>query len=178
MMEATLCDSVHSPRPVSTRLMRYPTSRPHHLLRAWAILWLIAIPLVHMHPKSDPHHGQAGHVHSGTVHTVFSGDLDGEFGHHHHKSGAVTASDSEVVLSAESSHDWKADPELGFSLLNDSNDRKLFKPVSTRIVFVVHPLVPIPTCRELPEPQGASALFSALLISEIPARAPPSPLIG
>ena len=53
-----------------------------HVLRGWMILWLLALPLFHIHPETDPHHGEAGHVHAAAVHTVFSGDLEGEFGEH------------------------------------------------------------------------------------------------
>ena len=63
------------------------TSHPHtarldHILRGWVVLWLLALPLFHIHPETDPHHGEAGHVHAVAVHTVFSGDLEGEFGEH------------------------------------------------------------------------------------------------
>lgn len=159
-------------------IMRHPRFKPHNLLRAWAILWLIAIPLFHIHPEIDPHHGQGGHIHSGTVHTVFSGDLDGEFGHHHDMAeDSIVPDSSGWLLSAESPHGWKADPELGFSLLNDSSDRKLFKSLSTAILFVVHPIAPVPIRRDLLEQGGPSALFSVLFVSKIPARAPPSPLL-
>jgi hypothetical protein len=158
-------------------IMRHLRFKPHNLLRAWTILWLIAIPLFHIHPESDPHHGQAGHVHSGTVHTVFSGDLDGEFGHHRDKASSATVSHSGWFLSAEGPYDWKADPELGFSLLNDSSDRKLFKSLSTTILFIVDPIAPVPIRRDLLEQGGPSVLFPALFVSEIPARAPPSPLL-
>ncbi|MBI4000468.1 MAG: hypothetical protein HY348_01625 [Nitrospira defluvii] len=160
--------------------MRYSSLRPHNLLRGWAILWLLAIPLFHIHPETDPHHGETGHVHShsGTVHTVFSGDLDSEFGHHRESTEGTTTVDSDVTLSVESLHDWKADPELGFSLLNHSTDRKLVKPLSTHIVFVAHTIVTVPLRRELPEQNGPSAFFSALVVREIPPRAPPSSLLG
>src|SRR5512132_1967840 len=113
LMWASPCDSVLSRSPLFMAIMRHLRFKPHNLLRAWTILWLIAIPLFHIHPESDPHHGRAGHVHSGTVHTVFSGDLDGEFGHHRDKASSATVSPSGWFLSAEGPYDWKADPELG-----------------------------------------------------------------
>jgi hypothetical protein len=158
--------------------MRYPTFRIYSLLRAWTVLWLIAIPLFHIHPETDPHHGQRGHVHLATVHTVFSGDLDGEFGHHRDAAeGAMTAG-AELVLSTESLHAWTADPELGFSLLNDSTDGQSFKPWSTHLLLLTRSVLPVPLRPGLSETGGASAWFPALVVHEIPARAPPSPRIG
>lgn len=159
-------------------VMRYPTISPHNLLRAWAILWLIAIPLFHIHPEIDPHHGQTGHVHLATVHTVFSGDLDGEFGHHRDAAEGAMTADAELVLLTDSPHAWTADPELGFSLLNDSTDRKSFKPCSTHLLFLTRSVLPLPPRHDLSETDGASALFSALVVHEIPARAPPFPRLG
>lgn len=47
----------------------------------WLTLWMIAIPLVHVHPEADHAHGAPAHMHGGTVHTVFSGDLPCEYGY-------------------------------------------------------------------------------------------------
>ena len=158
--------------------MRNPTFRPSNLLRVWAILWLIAIPLFHIHPEIDPHHGQTGHVHLATVHTVFSGDLDGEFGHHRDAVERGTTVDAELVLSHGSPHAWIADPELGFSLLNDSTDHKFFKPCLTHLLFLTRSVLTPPPRPDLPETDETPALFSALVVHEIPARAPPSPRLG
>ena len=163
---------------VFTRVMRYPTFTTYYLLRAWAILWLVAIPLFHIHPEIDPHHGQTGHVHLATVHTVFSGDLDGEFGHHREAAEGAMTADAELVLPTESLHAWGADPELGFSLLNDSTDRKFFKPCLTHLLLLSHSVLTIPPRPDLPETNHTTALFSALVVHEIPARAPPAPRLG
>lgn len=171
-------DSVHARRQVFMRVMRYPTFSTYNLLRAWAILWLIAIPLFHIHPEIDPHHGQIGHVHLATVHTVFSGDLDGEFGHHRDTVESGMTADAELVLSNGSLHAWTADPELGFSLLNDSTDRKFFKPCSTHLLFLTRSVLTLHPRPDLSKADDTPALFSALVVHEIPARAPPSPRLG
>lgn len=54
----------------------------------WASLWVLAVPLVHIHPEADHRHGASDHVHGGTVHTVFSTDLVCEFSGHDHASVA------------------------------------------------------------------------------------------
>ncbi len=40
------------------------------LLRAWLVLWVITLPLVHIHPDADHSHGMSGHVHGGTYHSI------------------------------------------------------------------------------------------------------------
>ncbi len=158
--------------------MPYPTFRISNLLRAWTILWLIVIPLFHIHPEIDPHHGQLGHIHLATVHTVFSADLDGEFGHHQDAAESGMTAHPEVVMSNGSLHSWVADPEIGFSLLHDLTHRKFFKPCLTHLLFLTRSVLALLPHRGVSETDGASALFSALVIDEIPARAPPSPRLG
>ncbi len=40
------------------------------LLRLWLVIWVLTLPLVHIHPDADHAHGMAGHVHGGTYHTI------------------------------------------------------------------------------------------------------------
>jgi hypothetical protein len=159
-------------------IVRYQAMRSQRLLRAWAIVWLLAIPLFHIHLETDPHHGDAGHVHGGTVHTVFSKDLDGEYGHHQGHDAVVESADLGLALSADSSHAWEEHAELGYALLNDSTDRKLLKPFLTPLLFVAQTAIPVPERRDRSEQDGASTFSSRVLVREIPARAPPSSLLG
>ena len=41
-------------------------------LKVWLVLWVITLPLVHIHPEADHAHGMSGHAHGGTYHTVLS----------------------------------------------------------------------------------------------------------
>ena len=141
------------------------------LLRGWVIAWMLAVPLFHVHPEADHHHGEAGHVHGGTVHTVFSEDLDGEFGSHER---AIPAG---VGMSAHSSHTWQEHSELGFSLLTDSNDRKLLKPLLTQVGFVNVTVMPAPDVRDSADQDIASVPYSTLFVHEVPSRAPPFLLV-
>ena len=59
------------------------------LLRVWLVLWVITLPLIHIHPEADHAHGMSGHVHGGTYHSILVNtpvhvhqDHDQE-GHHH-----------------------------------------------------------------------------------------------
>nr|MBI3613123.1 hypothetical protein [Nitrospirota bacterium] len=84
----------------------------------WVMLWMVVIPLVHIHPETDHHHGDIGHTHGGTAHTVFSSDLPCEYATHH--SAPVT-----IAAISHVAHDLDH-PEIGFSLAV-SGDRPLGK---------------------------------------------------
>jgi len=40
------------------------------LLRVWLVLWVVTLPLVHIHPEADHAHGISDHVHGGTYHSI------------------------------------------------------------------------------------------------------------
>ena len=40
------------------------------LLRLWLVIWVISLPLVHIHPEADHAHGMSGHVHGGAYHSI------------------------------------------------------------------------------------------------------------
>lgn len=178
LMCCTACDSVRfnsSPMPTIPSNL----NPLHSILRAWAVLWLLTFPLFHIHPETDPHHGEAGHIHAAALHTVFSPDLEGEFedyhrdGHHHPQD-----TDSGPVVSAQGPHAWENDLELGFSLLNDATDRKLVKPLLAPLLFVTYHLLPVTEQRDQPAEQDAPTLSSTILACDLPARAPPSALLS
>lgn len=159
------------------------TSHPHtarldHILRGWVVLWLLALPLFHIHPETDPHHGEAGHVHAVAVHTVFSGDLEGEFGEHTEAASVRHHAYGGPAVSAEGPHAWSSDPELNLSLLNDATDRKLVKPLLTHLLFVAHHLLPLVDTHDGPHDEPLSSTVTTLFTRDVPARAPPSPFFS
>jgi len=101
----------------------------------WASVWMLAIPLFHVHPSADHRHGGVLHTHGVTVHTVLSSDLHGEFGDHHDGELADEAS-SEVALVDHRSHSVNEHPEVGFALLNDASERKVLKPFLTQAIAI------------------------------------------
>jgi len=40
------------------------------LLRLWLVIWVVSLPLVHIHPEADHAHGMSGHVHGGAYHSI------------------------------------------------------------------------------------------------------------
>lgn len=143
----------------------------------WASVWMLAVPLFHVHPEADHHHGEAGHVHGGTVHTVLSRDLDCESSGHHEVDGSVEAANAGVSLSAHPTHPWNEHPEVGFSYLNDSTDRKSFKPLLTQVVCLAFAFTSDPERHDRIEQNSTLAPSVTVFIHDVPSRAPPALLI-
>jgi hypothetical protein len=89
---------------------------------------MLAVPLFHVHPEADHRHGEIGHVHGGTVHTVWSPDLDCEFDGHQQVDRTDKPAQNSVSNLAQFSHLGDSHAEFSLSLLNDSTDRKSLKP--------------------------------------------------
>ena len=100
-------------------------SWPRVAVLIWASLWMLAAPLFHVHPDVDHHHGEAGHTHNGTIHAVWSPDLDCEFDSHEDHEDTVSGP-------AQFAHSGDSHLEIGLALLNDSSDRKSLKPFFTQ----------------------------------------------
>lgn len=148
---------------------------PHRLtpliIRAWVILWILSVPLFHVHPELADPSSFDGAMRSGTVHTVFSGDLDGEFETHHAppRHGNNSA--------AHLSHAWFEHSELGFSLLNDSHHRADMQPLLVQTLVL--PRSEPATMRSYKRAVDHLPLISTstLLEYECSSRAPPTLLM-
>lgn len=130
----------------------------------WVMLWMVAIPLVHVHPETDHRHGDAGHTHGGVAHTVFSSDLPCEYAAHH-ASAATIAAISHVA------HDL-GHPEIGFSMAV-SGDRYLGKAAfADTLASATPPPLPQPSGSARSDPFRDSPQ-SVLLLANRSSRAPP-----
>ncbi|TAJ07342.1 MAG: hypothetical protein EPO61_15405 [Nitrospirae bacterium] len=132
----------------------------------WVMLWMVAIPLVHVHPETDHRHGDIGHAHGGTAHTVFSSDLPCEYAAHHSSSSPPT-----IAAVTQAAHDL-GHPEIGFSLAV-SGDRYLGKAALTEALASTTP-------PPLPQLSGSARSDpfldsppSVLLLANCSSRAPP-----
>ena len=97
------------------------------VLLVWVSLWMLMVPLFHVHPEADHRHGDASHVHGGTVHTVFSPDLECEFTETVHDSTCPESAHQHLQANAHFGHALNH-AELDFSLLPVPIDRPLPKP--------------------------------------------------
>jgi hypothetical protein len=143
----------------------------------WASLWMLAAPLFHVHPEADHRHGEVGHVHGGTVHTVWSPDLDCEFDNYRGIDRTETLSQDAIANLSQFSHVGDGHSEFTFALLSDSSDRRLIHPLLNQALAVTHTIISDPGPRSRLEEQPACGSFSFRLLHDLAARAPPSFLV-
>lgn len=96
------------------------------LILVWASIWMLIVPFFHVHPEADHHHGDASHAHGGTIHTVFSPDLECEFTETVHDSICPESAHQHLQANAHFGHALNH-AELDFSLLPVPIDRPLPK---------------------------------------------------
>ena len=96
------------------------------LTLTWLVAWVLTVPLFHVHVPD----AKAGPVslHSGMPHTVFSADLPGEFSHF--SLTRERRSDSLDLSQLNLNY-----PELGFTILNKSKERKIGQPIDLACSF-------------------------------------------
>lgn len=144
----------------------------HVAVLTWAALWMLTAPLVHIHPEADHRHGDPGHVHGGTVHTVFSPDLSCEFSHYDHASVAAEESRCPLHLIAQPFHGAEhfeidfvfassAEPQVGKGTALD---------VAAHSFYANQAANPRAAWRPQPSPPRTNGFLS----TSLPSRAPPS----
>ena len=137
----------------------------------WASLWMLAAPLVHIHPEADHHHGSADHRHGGTVHTVFSQDLPCEFLVYDHASVADDESRCPLHLVALPLHGFEH-LEID-TVLASSAESQIGK--GTALDVAAHFFHAHPPARPLVawHPHPSPSLKILLLTTSLSSRAPP-----
>lgn len=137
------------------------------ILTTWVVIWLLGIPLFHIHPDAAHHHDESGPHNGGIVHTVFSRDLNGEFGY------PKTHSQEPNGLFAHSGCPLQDSPELGFSLVSDKAEKKFFKSLLALVsVIAVAAALPSPEISDSAV-RGEKPLHNLLFVQEHRSRAPP-----
>ena len=139
---------------------------------AWAALWMLAAPLVHIHPEADHHHGEPGHLHGGTVHTVFSPDLSCEFASYDHGSVAAKESSCPLHLTAHPFHGAEH-LEIDFVLASSAGPQ-VGKGTPLDVAahsFSANQPIRAPAAWR---PQPNLSLMNLSLATSLPSRAPPS----
>jgi hypothetical protein len=92
-------------------------------LKIWLILWVVGLPLVHIHPETDHAHGMSGHVHGGTFHTVLSSKpICAYEDHRHHHESFLPGEPFETPDSSSHPPHGLEHSVYGFSVLNSSID--------------------------------------------------------
>lgn len=154
------------------RLMRNNAQWTRVPVLAWLSVWMLAVPLVHIHPEADHRHGATDHRHGGTVHTVFSPDLSCEFSVYDHASVADNESHCPLHLIAQPLHGAEhleidlvlassAEPQVGKGTTLD---------VAAHSFYANQPTRPHATW----QPQPSPPLTNLFLTTSLTSRAPPS----
>lgn len=141
------------------------------LVLVWASLWMLAAPLVHIHPEADHRHGAADHKHGGTVHTVFSPNLPCEFSVYNHASVADDESRCPLHLIAQPLHGLEhfevdlvlassAEPQVGKGTALDVAAHSFHSNLPERPHTVW-------------QPQPSPSLTNLFLTTSLSSRAPP-----
>lgn len=157
----------------STEAMRLSVRRFRVVPVLWLILWMLVIPLIHVHPDADQRHGIADHVHGGIFHTVFSQDLEGEYGHHAQEHDAPVVQ-LPVLPFLGASAGLLNHSEIGFSFLSSSPDRPSAKQALTNVVLAEFDITLLtrPCC--LTRQDIFPAPILVLLANDLSGRAPPA----
>ncbi len=92
-------------------------------LKIWLVLWVITLPLVHIHPEADHAHGMSGHVHGGTYHTVLSTTPICAYEDHQHHHGSFSTGEPFGTLDSSTHIPHGLEHSTySFSVLNSSID--------------------------------------------------------
>jgi hypothetical protein len=143
------------------------------LVLVWASIWMLMVPLFHVHPEADHRHGDASHAHGGTIHTVFSPDLECEYTDNIHDPACPEAAHQHLQVRAHFGHAFNH-PEISFSLLTVPIDRPLSK---LGITVSGLPVVESPSAQRavaVASLQPGASHTILFLSTALPLRAPPS----
>jgi hypothetical protein len=143
------------------------------LILVWASIWMLIVPFFHVHPEADHHHdGDASHVHGGTVHSVFSPDLECEYTETIHDPTCPEAAHQHLQARAHPGHVLNH-PEIAFSLLIAPIDRPLPKPGITVAGLPVAENLTAQRAVVVASLQPRASPTVLLLSTTLPLRAPP-----
>lgn len=138
---------------------------------AWLTAWLIAIPLIHVHPEAAHSHDGFDHAHKGITHTVFSTDCPDEFGAPSITLVSPDASGTHDPVFGQATHPFLDEDEIIFAFLAPSSTHGFDHAAPSGIASVhVSPQVP----RQVSLDRSLSSSYPfALLSNDLAPRAPP-----
>ncbi len=104
-------------------------SPPNNMMRLLIFLWLplwIGLPFIHIHPGIGHAHVSSDHDHTPVFHSIFHADLpDIEEMHDHPPQHTTEKLVSSIHPEWEHTHQELVHPELQFSTLHPSSERKV-----------------------------------------------------
>lgn len=159
---------------LSMRLKSGSSSAFRVVLLAWVSMWLLMLPLFHVHPEVEHNHGDPGHAHHAITHSVFSTPLECEFHEPAHNATYSHGSHHEVQSIGHHGHTFNH-PEVEFSLAASSYAPTVGKLLlALSYLFAEIPSHTVGICEDTTD--RAIAPTIAFLSTALPLRAPPVPL--
>lgn len=141
----------------------------------WVSIWMLMLPLVHVHPEVEHNHGGPGHVHHAVMHTVFSAPLECEHSTQLHDETCPAGVHQHATSLGHPGH-TVTHPEIEYTLIAASAihtiDKILFSS-SSLIEDVPSPALFVISESTITRNVAPSILF---LSTALPLRAPPAPL--
>lgn len=138
----------------------------------WLITWMLVLPLFHVHPEADHRHGNDNHIHGGTIHTVFSPDLECEYAGSIHDPACPEVTHQHLQARVHAGHAANHS-EIEFSLLSEPTDWPTGKPwVSVTVLSIIESNQVRPNVSFAPVQPGNSPTV-LFLSAALPLRAPP-----
>jgi hypothetical protein len=132
---------------------------------------MLMVPLFHVHPEADHRHGDASHVHGGTVHTVFSADLQCEFSVYNHASVAEDESRCPLHLIAQAPHGYEHF-EIDVALASSAVPQ-VGKGTALDVAAHFSHVPPPARLHAVWQPQPSPSLTNLFLTTSLSSRAPP-----
>lgn len=137
----------------------------------WVSLWMLMVPLFHVHPEADHRHGGEDHKHGGIVHTIFSADLQCEFSVYNHASAADDESRCPLHLTA---HPFHGAEHLEIDVvLASSTEPQVGKGTALDVAAHSSHAPPPARLHAVWQPQPSPSLTNIFLTTSRSSRAPP-----
>jgi len=152
----------------------------NRLLRVWLILWVITLPLVHIHPDADHAHGMSGHVHGGTYHSILiKAPVVAHHDHYqydHHDSFSHADTFGPSLAPSDPLHNFE-DLTYSFSVLKPSIDPESEQSTLSHEGVVIANLEPLIISSVFTLNYSPPTRLFLILFKPISPRAPPVSLI-
>ena len=148
------------------------------LLRFWLVIWVLTLPLIHIHPEADHAHGMSGHVHGGTYHSILVNTPvhahQGYDQEEHHHDGFFFVGDGFESTQAplHASHGFE-EATYGFSIIKPSIILESEKSEVSHDVVVTDNVEPLSTPGVLTPNFTPKKRRFSILPSTLSPRAPP-----
>ncbi len=147
-------------------------------LRIWLVVWVLTLPLVHIHPEADHAHGESGHLHGGTYHSILvNTPVHAHQGYpqeDHHHDGFFSLDDGSGTSHSESHppYDFE-EATYGFSVIKPSLVLESENAEFSHDLVVAHHAEILSVPCDLTKSLSLPRIHFSILSTNVASRAPP-----